>query len=88
MINNEKITIFSKTYTQDIMNKLIYSIGKIIYLSYKKNFPSIINKKKNKTYTNDSGWGCMISCGQMILSRAIYKYICSKCYILIVVLWL
>ena len=74
MINNEKITIFSKTYTQDIMNKLIYSIGKIIYLSYKKNFPSIINKKKNKTYTNDSGWGCMIRCGQMILSRAIYKY--------------
>ena len=74
MINNEKITIFSKTYTQDIMNKLIYSIGKIIYLSYKKHFPSILNKKKNKTYTNDSGWGCMIRCGQMILSRAIYKY--------------
>ena len=46
IINDEKITIFSKTYTQDIMNKLIYSIGKIIYLSYKKNFPSIINKKK------------------------------------------
>ena len=46
MINNEKITIFSKTYTQDIMNKLIYSIGKIIYLSYKKHFPSILNKKK------------------------------------------
>jgi cysteine protease ATG4 len=73
-ISNEKITIFSKTYTQDIIDKLIYSIGKIIYLSYKKNFPIIRNEKTNKTYTNDSGWGCMIRCGQMILSRAIYKY--------------
>ena len=52
-ISNEKITIFSKTYTQDIIDKLIYSIGKIIYLSYKKNFPKIKNEKKNKSYTND-----------------------------------
>ncbi len=74
IINDEKITIFSKTYTKDIIDKLIYSIGKIIYLSYKKNFPIIRNEKTNKTYTNDSGWGCMIRCGQMILSRAIYKY--------------
>ena len=40
---NEKITIFAKTYTKDILDKLIYSIGKVIYFSYKKNFPRIIN---------------------------------------------
>ena len=28
IINDEKITIFSKTYTKDIIDKLIYSIGK------------------------------------------------------------
>ena len=74
VIDREIITIYSKTYTKDIIDKLIYQIGKIIYLSYKKNFPKIKNEKKNKSYTNDSGWGCMIRCGQMILSRAIYKY--------------
>ena len=73
-IQKEKITIYSKTYTKDILRKLIYSIAKILYFSYKKNFPKIKNSNTNKIYTSDKGWGCMIRCGQMILSRGIYKY--------------
>ena len=32
------------------------------------------------TLSRDSGWGCMIRCGQMIMSRAIYKYLKSEKY--------
>ena len=74
VIDREIITIYSKTYTKDIIDKLIYQIGKIIYLSYKKNFTKIKNPKNNQYYTSDAGWGCMIRCGQMLLSRGIYKY--------------
>ena len=46
---------------------------KIIYFSYRKNLP-LFKNSHNKKYTSDSGWGCMIRCGQMIMAKAIYKY--------------
>jgi len=72
-IKNEKYQIFNKLYTKDNKDKLIYNFAKIIFLSYKKNFPEIKNLK-GKKYTSDSGWGCMIRCGQMIMARGLYKY--------------
>ena len=42
-IDREIITIYLKTYSRDIIEKLIYQIRKIIYLSYKKNFIKIKN---------------------------------------------
>jgi len=54
-------------------NDLINKLSKILYISYRKNFPIIFNNNQKK-YTSDSGWGCMIRCGQMIMSRALFKY--------------
>ena len=53
--------------------KLRYKLGKILLFTYRKNFPKITNYKNKKTYTTDAWWGCMIRCGQMILSRGIYR---------------
>ena len=72
-IKNEEYQIFNKLYKFENKEKLIYNFGKIIYFSYKKNFPEIFNLK-GKKFTCDSGWGCMIRCSQMILARGLYKY--------------
>ena len=76
-IKNEKYQIFNKKYTKNEKDKLIYTISKIIYFTYRKNFPQIINSI-GKKFTSDSGWGCMIRCGQMLLARAIYKLLKIK----------
>ena len=50
-----------------------HKFSKILYFSYRKNYPKQINYHDNSEYTSDCGWGCMIRSSQMILARAIYK---------------
>ena len=76
-IKNEKYQIYNKKYTKNEKNELIYKISKIILFTYRKNFPQIINSIGEK-FTSDTGWGCMLRCGQMILARAIYKLLKLK----------
>ena len=57
---------------------IIYKSGKVLLFTYRKNFPKIINYKTNKSYTTDAWWGCMVRCGQMILSRGIYFVLKAK----------
>ena len=74
--NKDSIQIYSKHYKKETENekeKLLKNLGKIIYFSYRKNLP-LFKNSHNKKYTSDSGWGCMIRCGQMIMAKAIYKY--------------
>ena len=59
-------------------DKSIYKLGKALVYTYRKNFPKITNYKNKKTFTTDAWWGCMVRCGQMILSRAIYRLLKSK----------
>ena len=59
-------------------DKIIYKLGKVLLFTYRKNFPKITNYKTKKTYTTDAWWGCMIRCGQMILSRGIYLILKSR----------
>ena len=59
-------------------DKIAYKIGKIMLFTYGKNFPKISNYKNKKTYTSDTNWGCMLRCGQMILSHGIYRALKSK----------
>lgn len=68
--------LFSKPYRlskQEHMLSLKKRITSILFFSYRKNFPNIINYNTNESFTSDCGWGCMIRSGQMILSRALYK---------------
>ena len=77
--NYKSITLFNKTYTTDSFFKFLYKFNKLIYFCYRKNiYP--MNTRLKITLQRDSGWGCMIRCGQMIMSRAIYKYLKSEKY--------
>ena len=55
LYTNENIEEFNKIYYSHVL------------FSYKKNFVPI----KDTTITNDSGWGCMLRCSQMILYHSL-----------------
>ena len=77
-INNEdEIILFNKKFKKDQGQKLKYTFDKILYFCYRKNtYP--FKSRISASISRDSGWGCMIRCGQMIMARAIYKYLKSK----------
>ena len=69
--------LFNKKYTNKEKEKLIYNYNKIIYSCYRRNtYP--MPSRVRIGISRDSGWGCMIRCGQMIMARAVYKYLKSQ----------
>jgi cysteine protease ATG4 len=74
----KRFHLFNKECKNPSDEKIIYKLGKVLLFTYRKNFPKIFNYKTKKTYTTDAWWGCMIRCGQMILSRGIYLMLKSK----------
>lgn len=53
------------------LDAFIDDVKSKFWITYRKNFPPI---DENNRYTSDKGFGCMIRCGQMVLSNAlIYK---------------
>ncbi|XP_077515068.1 autophagy-related 4a isoform X3 [Amblyomma americanum] len=40
-----------------------------IWLTYRKNFPAI----SGTDHTSDTGWGCMLRCGQMVIAEALVR---------------
>ena len=51
-------------------------------MTYRTNFFPIQNSKTKEEFNKDSGWGCMIRSGQMMLSKAILDYkLCSYNYL-------
>ncbi len=77
--SNKSLTLFNKTYTNDSFDKFMKKFNKLIYFCYRKNMHPI-NTRLNISITRDSGWGCMLRCGQMIMSKAIYKYLKAEKY--------
>lgn len=79
--NNSSLNFFNNNYrldNPDDYKKLQSSLHNLIYFSYRKNFPIIVNYNTNKKYSSDCGWGCMIRSAQMLLSRALFKYFCFE----------
>ena len=74
----KKFHLFNTECKNPNEEKILYKLGKILLFTYRKNFPKITNYKTKKTYTTDAWWGCMIRCGQMILSHGIYLLLKSK----------
>ena len=77
--SNKSLTLFNKTYTNESFDKFMKKFNKLIYFCYRKNMHPI-NTRLNISITRDSGWGCMLRCGQMIMSKAIYKYLKAEKY--------
>lgn len=46
----------------------------IIWFSYRRNFP-ILKPKTEKTYISDTGWGCSLRVGQMILAEVLKRHL-------------
>ena len=76
--NLKKFNLFYYTCKNSNEDKIIYKLGKALVYTCMNNLPKIKNYKTNKIYTTDAWWGCMIRCGQMILSRGIYRLLKSK----------
>ena len=74
----KKFHLFNYECKNPNEERIIYKLGKVLLFTYRKNFPKITRYKTKKTYTTDAWWGCMIRCGQMILSRGIYLFLKSK----------
>jgi hypothetical protein len=66
----QPLTFFdSKIYAHIDIN---YSLFSFLYMSYRSGFFSM-NCLGLGDYTSDSGWGCMLRCCQMMLSRGLVK---------------
>ena len=70
------VNIFNSSFylkNDEGKKKFNEKIDRILYFSYRKNYPIQINYKNKSEYTSDCGWGCMIRSSQMLFARAIYK---------------
>ena len=70
-INNTLLPIylFNKEISSKNQNEVNNIINTFLYMTYRTGF---VNMKTIKAgnYTSDCGWGCMVRCSQMILSKA------------------
>ena len=71
----KEIQIFEEKYSKQD-DKLINKLKNIPWFSYRKDFNQI--KEKDKIYTSDAGWGCMIRATQMILAQGMYQIFSIK----------
>ncbi|XP_064455357.1 cysteine protease ATG4B-like isoform X3 [Ornithodoros turicata] len=66
----EPVFILGTKYsTLHDLEELRSDVKSRIWLTYRKNFPAIGGTGP----TSDSGWGCMLRCGQMVLAQALIR---------------
>ena len=66
------IYIFDKKIDKIIRDELKYPLNSFLYMSYKSGFNNL-NNIGCESHTSDCGWGCMIRCCQMLLSKALIQ---------------
>ena len=64
--------IFNKKIDNIIRDELKYPLKSFLYMSYKSNFNNLSNIGC-ESYTSDCGWGCMLRCCQMLLSKILIQ---------------
>ncbi|XP_027195798.2 autophagy-related 4a [Dermatophagoides pteronyssinus] len=63
----DPVYILGKKYSSLYeLNEIRSDVRSNIWMTYRRNFPPI----GDTNFTSDSGWGCMLRCGQMVLARA------------------
>lgn len=68
--SEEPVYILGTKYsTFHELDDLRSNITSKIWLTYRKNFPAI----SGTDYTSDTGWGCMLRCGQMVVAEAVMR---------------
>ena len=69
---NSPVYLFNKEITSKNQNEIKDILNTFLYMSYRTNF---INLKTVGcgNYTTDCGWGCMIRCSQMLLSKVLIE---------------
>ena len=64
--------IFNKRIDNIIRDELKYPLKTFLYMSYKSGFNNLSNIGC-ESFTSDCGWGCMLRCCQMLLSKALIQ---------------
>ncbi|KAF8791261.1 Cysteine protease ATG4B like protein [Argiope bruennichi] len=60
--------------SQDVSKQLKLDLLSRIWLTYRINFPTI----PGTDYISDSGWGCMLRCGQMMMAQALVCHFLNR----------
>nr|XP_046910240.1 cysteine protease ATG4B-like [Dermatophagoides farinae] len=64
---DDPVYILGKKYSSlHELNEIRSDVRTNIWMTYRRNFQPI----GDTNFTSDSGWGCMLRCGQMVLARA------------------
>ena len=66
------IFIFDRKIEKVIRDEIKYPLNSFLYMSYKSGFNNLSNVGCDN-YTSDCGWGCMLRCCQMLLSKALIQ---------------
>ncbi|XP_049517584.1 cysteine protease ATG4B isoform X1 [Dermacentor silvarum] len=68
--SEEPVYILGRKYsTFHELDDLRTNITSKVWLTYRRNFPAI----SGTDYTSDTGWGCMLRCGQMVVAEALMR---------------
>lgn len=66
------IYIFNKEIISDNKDEIKDILNTFLYMTYRTNFYNLKTVGCGN-YTSDSGWGCMIRCSQMLLTKALIE---------------
>ena len=66
------IFLFNKKIDKIIRDEIKFPLKSFLYMSYRSGFINLSNLGL-KNYTSDCGWGCMLRCCQMILSKCLIQ---------------